>query len=59
LTPVGSAFKNDDAKANTNIYRLENFKPYTKGTVISVTMTGVKNPPKAGLTNYFGVASLT
>lgn len=22
-------------------------------------MTGVKNPPKAGLTNYFGVSSLT
>jgi hypothetical protein len=58
LTPVGSAFTNID-NANTNIYRLENFKPYTKGTVISVTMTGVKNPPKAGLTNYFGVASLT
>ncbi|CAD8148432.1 unnamed protein product [Paramecium octaurelia] len=44
---------------NTNIYIIEKFKPYTKGTVISIKMTGVKNPPKAGLTNLFGVSSLT
>lgn len=60
LTSSKGQFDSDrDHTSNVNIYTIQNFQAYKAGTLISLKVYGVKNPPVDGLTNYFEIQSRT
>lgn len=52
-------FQQSDASQSVNVYTISNFQRYTRNTLISLRVRGVKNPPVEGLTNYFEIKSKT
>ena len=52
-------FNEENQELNVNLFRIKKFKPYVKNTVISLSISGIKNPPNAEATSDFQIMTRT